>query len=304
MLEKDIENLIALYPDDFFPNEKFELLGQQVNLDGKYADIIFKDKHGRKIIVEVKRGILTREASGQIAEYYGLLKQQKPDEIIELVLCANIMPQERRIFLENIGIECKELGISFISYIASKHDYKFGDADKQVDMTVKPLGSSKLIEDNVFLKPTQHSWFFQANPNRYDILNALSDPELENQCWQVNQHKDEIKKGDVALLWMSGKEAGIYAVSEIISDTAVMPDFPAEEKYWVSEADRGKNRLKVTIKIIKKLVNNPILRTELKGMSGLQNLSILRFSQGTNFPISNEEWVIIANEIDEHSRNE
>ena len=76
MLEKDIENLIAKYPDEFFPNAGFKLVGQQIKLGKCYADIIFEDKHMRKIIVEVKRGILSRDASGQVMEYYGLLKNE------------------------------------------------------------------------------------------------------------------------------------------------------------------------------------------------------------------------------------
>jgi RecB family endonuclease NucS len=111
MLEKDIENLIAQYPDEFFPNSGFKLIGQQVKLDRCFADIIFEDKHQRKIIVEVKRGILSRDASGQVMEYYGLLKSQSPTDTIELILCANVIPQEMKIFLQTVGIEYKEVGM-------------------------------------------------------------------------------------------------------------------------------------------------------------------------------------------------
>jgi RecB family endonuclease NucS len=100
MLEKDIENLIAQHPEEIFPGEGFILKGQQVVIEGRRLDIQFEDKHKRQIIVEVKRGILTRDASGQIAEYYGLLKNANKENIFELILCANIIPKERRTFLE------------------------------------------------------------------------------------------------------------------------------------------------------------------------------------------------------------
>src|SRR3972149_10271011 len=124
MLEKDIENLIAKYPDEIFPDSGFKLIGQQIRLGKCYADIIFEDKFKRKVIVEVKRGILSRDAAGQVLEYYGLLKTASPDEIVELVLCANIIPPERKKFLETIGIECKELGINLIYQIAQKVNYQ------------------------------------------------------------------------------------------------------------------------------------------------------------------------------------
>ena len=29
-------------------------------------------------------------------------------------------------------------------------------------------------------------WIFQANPKRYDLLEALRDPDLEEDVWLVN----------------------------------------------------------------------------------------------------------------------
>ena len=296
MLEKDIENLIARYPEEFFPKSDFNLIGQQVNLSGRRHDIVFKDKFDRSIIVEVKRGILSRDASGQIMEYYGLLKQEKPDEIVELILCANVIPRERKLFLENAGIECKELGISLIQNIAEKYDYKFLDEVKND----KPKEAKEVnISEKISETDTTNIWIFQANPERYDILNALDDPALETQYWQVNQYKKQIKKGDIALIWMSGKEAGIYAVAEITSNPDLLIDIAEEEKYWVNEKDKGQERLKVTIRIIMKMVNNPVYRVNLKGVQGLQDLKILKIAQGTNFPVTKEEWDIIKAEIEE-----
>jgi len=100
MLEKDIENLIATYPEEFFPGEGFKLIGQQFLIEGKRIDILFEDKFGRKVIVEIKRGILTREAAGQIAEYNGLLREKEKNNFFELILCANVIPKERKLFLE------------------------------------------------------------------------------------------------------------------------------------------------------------------------------------------------------------
>lgn len=292
MLEKDIENLIACHPDDFFSGSGFKLIGQQVKLGGCFADVVFEDKYSRIIIVEIKRGILSRDASGQIIEYYGLMKQQEPDKIIELILCANIIPAERKAFLENVGIECKELGLVLISNIAKKYNYQFLDESEQkIQVSEKATAISESVSEN------ERIWIFQANPGRYDILNALLDPALDKQGWMVNQYRNEIRTGDVALIWMSGKEAGLYAVAEVISNPDFFIDPPEEEKYWTNERDKGQSRLRVKIKIIKKLINNPILRNEFKSTKELSNLSILKFSQGTNFPVTKNEWEIIKYKI-------
>lgn len=290
MLEKDIENIIASYPDEFFPSSGFILIGQQIRLGKCYADIIFEDKFNRKVIVEVKRGILSRDAAGQVMEYYGLLKNEQPGSIIEMILCANVIPAERKKFLETIGIECKELGINSINIIAEKYNYKFIDTKKK-DITVK-ADFSELIPE------TEKVWIFQANPNRYDILNALSDdgigPEIH---WLVNQHKNEIAKGHLGVIWLSGSEGGIYALTEIISNPQFMSEPDEEEKYWIDSSDKRKEKLRVKMKVLKNMVNKPIYKNELRSTAGLENISIFRQSQGTNFPLTNEEWQLVKEKI-------
>lgn len=291
MLEKDIENLIAKYPNEFFPSSGFKLIGQQVRLGKCFADIIFEDKYNRKIIIEVKRGILSRDASGQVMEYYGLLKNEEPDSIIELILCANIIPAERRTFLETIGIECKELGINRLNEIASKYNYIYLDSKE-----------SRVIEKEikaVSLPETNRVWIFQANPNRYDILNALADDEIgEVKHWLVNQYKNEISAGDIGLIWLSGKEGGIYAVTEIFSNPEVLIPSEKEEKYWIDSDDKNKEQLRVKMKLKMNLLNNPITKEILRNTAGLERLSIFRQSQGTNFKVTENEWKIIKDKID------
>lgn len=55
-------------------------------------------------------------------------------------------------------------------------------------------------------------WIFQANPKIYRLEEALMDDSAKWN-WQVNQHKSEIHRGDRAALWLSGTDAGIYAVA-------------------------------------------------------------------------------------------
>jgi hypothetical protein len=300
MKEKDIENLLANHPDDFFRGSGFELIGQQVRLGRCFADILFKDKFNRKIIVEIKSGILSRDAAGQIMEYYGLLKETCPHDTIELILIANTISRERSHFLENAGIECREIGVMKLIEIAKKYNYIFLDTKKvnpeelEVrDLDIKPskpLGGRKV-------------WIFQANPNRCDIVNALRDDRIAHPvCWLVNQRKNEIKKGDIAIIWMSGKEAGIYSVAKITSDPYYFIPSREVDKYWVNEEDKGKDKLRVKTRRLLNLLNNPVFRTELISKPGLKNLSIFKQSQGTNFQVLYEEWKIIGKIIQERSR--
>ena len=255
---------------------------------------LFKDKYQRTVMLEVKRGILNREASGQIIEYYGLLKQENPNEIVELVLCANVIPSERKMFLERVGIECKEIGVSLITDLAKEFQYKFLDEIKE-ENTPKNATHQIVQTEAIDIKNQGGVWIFQANPERYDILNSLADPELTLQGWTVNpQFKYKIHNGDIALIWMSGKDAGIYAVADIVSDPKMMKDSPEDDKYWIKEEERGLEKLRVSIEIIKDMRNKPVYKRDLKNIPGLKNLSILSgFLQRTNFPVTQEEWGVI-----------
>lgn len=288
MLEKDIENLIAKHPEEFFPGSGFTLVGQQVKLGNCRADIIFVDKHKRKIIVEVKRGILSRDASGQVMEYYGLLKMESPGDFVELILCANIIPPERKKFLEAVGIECKELGINLINQIAQKVNYSF--------INIQPR---QIIIEGTKLPTSEKIWIFQANPQRYDIINALSDDEIGNEMhWEVNQYKSEISKGHIGMIWLSGKEAGIYAITEILINPAILEENAAEKKYWTDSDDMVGARLRIKMRIVRNLLNNPLTRETIKNTPELLNLSILKQPRGTNFPVTPDEWYIIKQLIE------
>lgn len=298
MLEKDIENLIAQNPDDIFPGEGFKLIGQQIIIEGRRLDILFEDKHERQVIVEVKRGILTREASGQIAEYYGLLKNENKDKSCELILCANIIPKERKTFLETIGVTCKELGVIQITELAKKYDYKF--IDDQSTFTTSSIEDirrysheSNLQISDVHSDDEVSIWIFQGNPNKYDILNALSDKEIGNTIhWLVKQNRYKIHKGHIVLLWMSGKEAGIYALARVECEPALLKEPLPEKKYWLDEDKRdAENRVRLSI--LRRFINKPILKESLLKIPELSKLSILRQFQGTNFPVKDSEWSII-----------
>jgi hypothetical protein len=301
MLEKDIENIVAEHPEDIFPGEGFKLIGQQIVIEGRRLDILFEDKHKRQVIVEVKRGILTRDSSGQLAEYYGLLKNANKDKIYELILCANIIPKERRIFLESIGIECKELGITQITEMAKKYDYKFiDDQSTFATSTIEDIrrynknNESLIGHESIENDDDISVWVFQGNPNRYDILNALNDIEIGNTIhWLVKQNKNKIHKSHLVLIWMSGKESGIYALARVECEPMLLKENEPERKYWLGDDESiVENRVRLTI--LKRLVNKPILKEELLKIPELSKLSILRQFQGTNFPVRESEWKIIC----------
>jgi len=131
-------------------------------------------------------------------------------------------------------------------------------------------------------------------------MNALADDEIGNEIhWHVNQHKADIKKGHLGIIWLSGKEAGIYVITEILTDPKILKEPDSEKKYWADSSDKEDNKLRVKMKIISNLLKNPISKETIKSTKGLENLSILRYYQGTNFPVEINEWTEISKLINE-----
>ena len=93
-----MEDLIASYPDDFL-EPGWKLHQRQGIYEGRRIDLIFKDIHGRTLLVELKRGVVERKHVGQIIEYYGLLKKSGSMTGVELLLIGNNIPHERREYL-------------------------------------------------------------------------------------------------------------------------------------------------------------------------------------------------------------
>ncbi len=287
MREKDIENLVAKYPNEFLSDKELKLIGQQIRLESYFADILFEDKNRNKVVVEIKRGILPRSAIPQIMDYYGVIKLKEPNIDIRLIIMANVIPKERVVYLKEYGIEFIEIPVSKLLNIAQKHSYRFLDTEAP-----ELKKAYKKIMNNIKRRKGASAWIFQSNPERFDIFNALE--KLDDDVWGVKKYKEKIKADDIGLIWMSGKDAGIYAIADVVAAPNYMAESEEVAKFWRSEEDKNQIKLCVRLNYKLKLLNNPIFRKELKNISQLKNMAIFRQPQGTNFPVTEEEWSIIS----------
>lgn len=148
------------------------------------------------------------------------------------------------------------------------------------------------------LPDAERIWIFQCNPDKYDIEKALSDTKVINGFhWKVKQHKKEIRKGHIGLIWCSGISAGIYAITELISDPGLFQESDYEKVYWSENSDEEGVQYRVQMKLIKNLVDNPIKKDRIRHIDGLQDLNILKMPRGTNFPVTEEEWILLQSLI-------
>lgn len=257
MLEKDMENLIANYPDEFFSSSGLKLICQQYRLHNRFIDIVFKDKYDRTIFIEIKKGILSRDAAGQIMEYYGLLKKEKPEIMIELILCANTITSERREFLERNGIECKETGIIKFDEVARKVGYKFIENEKIKEPANPKKEQSSYIgiaDDILFQNFKKWLLVYLIESKKFSSLGSRTSfdakyNEREGSLTIVNSHQNVIKFKDFQIesifkKWKgatpSDKYKSSYYQRQNWNDVPNKyrpfnaPAIPAIIKYWIN----------------------------------------------------------------------
>ncbi|MDT8273251.1 MAG: endonuclease NucS [Desulfomonilia bacterium] len=107
--EQLMEDKIAENPDLYLGEEGLRLVARQYTIGTYRFDLIFEDRHGSKLIVELQRGTLDRNHTYKILDYYDEYKEANPKEFIELMVIANNIPQERKKRLASHGISFREI---------------------------------------------------------------------------------------------------------------------------------------------------------------------------------------------------
>ncbi len=155
------------------------------------------------------------------------------------------------------------------------------------------------IEKSSKFKNTGY-WVFFCNPKYWQIDDFLETDEV-NSTWRITEfQKEYFQKGQYAIVRvgkdsrtkseLEGKErlqAGIYGIVEIMSSAESMPD--ADDQFWINTEMYKEERLKVKIRYIKKLLDYPILLSDLKDMSYFSGeKALLNGRQASSWSIEKE----------------
>lgn len=124
MTEREMEDLLWEHPDKFL-NEPLKQFQRQPTSAVGRADLIFVDRIGRLLVIELKRDTLERGAIAQLVDYYGMLKSRYPDKAVELMVVANHIPPERRIACEQYNIDPLEISQKKFRDVAEEVGYLF-----------------------------------------------------------------------------------------------------------------------------------------------------------------------------------
>ena len=115
----------------------------------------------------------------------------------------------------------------------------------------------------------------------------------------VKQNKNQIHVGDHVFFWQSGNEAGILGTGIIISEPETQLENSEERVFNLDHSKFEGEQIRVLIEI-EEVFSQPISRKQLLDCPELNNLSILRNAQGTNFPVTTEEADFLEKLISEN----
>lgn len=109
LTEKEMEDALAANPEEFLGEPGLTLVSRQLKIDRYIFDLLFEDRHGGKLIVELQKGTLDRTHTYKILDYYHAYREKHPHDFIELMVVANNIPLERKRRLQDLGIEYREI---------------------------------------------------------------------------------------------------------------------------------------------------------------------------------------------------
>lgn len=110
--EVDMEYLVAKYPEHFIGDKGLSLKGQQVAFHNSRFDLLFEDRTGAFLIVELQMGVLDKYHHYRMKDYKQDLREKYPNADVELLVIANEITQDRKKRLKNDDIDFIEVPMS------------------------------------------------------------------------------------------------------------------------------------------------------------------------------------------------
>jgi hypothetical protein len=107
--EKMMEDAVSAEPEKYLGEKGLQLVARQYSIGSYVFDLLFEDRRGARLIVELQKGTLDRNHTYKILDYYDEYKENNPDAFIELMVIANRIPHERRRRLDSHGVSWKEI---------------------------------------------------------------------------------------------------------------------------------------------------------------------------------------------------
>jgi hypothetical protein len=184
--ERLFEDILVKYPELIEHQLKF--LGRQVTHFGKRIDILFEDRFNEKLVIELKKDNLDRNALSQVMEYEGYILSEK-DPSARVMIIANRIPLNLKKAMDHHGIEYKEI----------THKQLFEFLEKKDEQLFESITNQKKPQTQEISKPDKRETMaskldgiIQAG-GTWETLIAKAENESQKMNGQIKYSKGVIK---------------------------------------------------------------------------------------------------------------
>lgn len=204
MKEKEFENILERYPD--LIEEALSIQGRQVAIGRLRVDLLYKDRFGQTLIVELKRGPILRQHIAQIFDYEGHFLSPSNSNIRIMLIGSRVPPNMRR-SLEHHGFEWKELTEPLLfRYLSDKNDSEFLQYFEEYRNKPIPQCNSlkkvNTISSNTAVKTIcEKKGCDSSTPSLTGIkpkkrIGTWAKDELQNVCdlWDISEKTSDVIK--------------------------------------------------------------------------------------------------------------
>lgn len=242
-----MEDHICANPEKYLEEPGLKLISRQHRIGGYIFDLLFEDRHGAKLIVELQKGTLDRVHTYKIMDYYNEYKQRHPEEFVELMVIANVVPRERRERLDSHGITWKEISVKH--FMTELPIVEGSSADAMDDGVVADKRTSKLDEVTFTVENSrQHFWsmflklvkektneFDQTNPTRKHYIGPT-----KNKLQYLAVSKDYESWVEICIQ-QSDESKDIY--QGLFEDKNRIEEMLGAKLRWVNDPDKKRCKI-------------------------------------------------------------
>jgi hypothetical protein len=140
----------------------------------------------------------------------------------------------------------------------------------------------------------------QINPRVWDVFAWWEDDQEELDTWSLSGPATQAVPGDRFALWLSGREAGVYAVGRLAS--TAYPSSRPRGRYWLQPPTHGPY-FGIDLSVDLYLFDRPIWKADLQIDPDFANALILRMPQSRNpIRVTDSEWAAIQRRLPRGSR--
>jgi len=214
-----MEELIAQYPDDFFPGKKLILIGRQESFKGAGRfDLLFQDGFGTKILMELKARTARYEDATQLARYKDAF-EERGERAVLMWLVATDIPRSVREFMDRIGIQYSEI-----------HEVEFREVSEHRGVvfprTDRPERSEQLADGNAEDCESRVDKMQNGDKDQlHEKAEKLAKTEFAKHGFQLTQSRPNEKHVDMIVQKPSGKRYKVRLQSRTWPN---YPYFPKE----------------------------------------------------------------------------